>query len=397
MCRTDGRWLGLSTALVVMAFATSCAAVAPPEPVPVLRSWAAVNEIPGYSPDRALALEDAASFDVLVAHRDTYVGHVEAMRAENAGLRIFVYLNGSFVQGGEGELHPADWYARDESGHKLYNEQWGLWLMDPAHQGWVRDRAQTCERFLDESGYDGCFIDDLGTGAILPSVVGGEAIDPRTAQAWTHETRLRATSGLAAAVRRAVDPAPVLGNGLGNGQRFLDEAAGSRGLFEVLDMAVAETWLRAAHDPVHSPVALDRWRADLALLETAGAAGDEVLVLTKVWETADEAAVAQWYDFAVASFLLSSDGRAHFSFSPERGVIQPLPQVATDLGRAVGSAEEQGGVQLRRFEHGIVAVNPRTTTQRLDLDESLVTAAGTTSSEFTLAPGTGLLLTAANR
>lgn len=330
----------------------------PDGPVLTRATWAVENEAATHTWTEAEALDHARAFDVLTALPDAYRDHVAAMKAANPDLLLLVYLNGTFAFRTLGDTYPDDWYARDANGARIRSRGYGNWLMDPRHPGWVDDRVATCRELLERSGYDGCFIDVLTDAPLDPAYVTAVPIDARTGKAWTRAGWLDATASIAAAIRDGVDPAPVYGNAVGSGQRYFRQVAPTSRLLDVLDGAIAEGWIRTATQPLDEWRGEPAWRADVDMLVDAAQRGVPVLVIVKTWNGASTTEASHVRDFALASFLLGTDGSHRFAFSGARGAPPTPVPWPNDLGAPLGPYEEDGGVYRRTFTGGTVLVNP---------------------------------------
>lgn len=219
------------------------------------------------------AVAQAEAFDVIAVLRGTYHEYVADMRAANPDLVLLVYLNGALAQSTQGETYPDDWYARDAAGNKVRSVGWGNYLMRPDDPGWIADVASRCRTFLAYSGYDGCFLDVLGTAPLNPGYVTGLPIDPSTGRVWEKQAWLRATANIAEQTRLAVAPAPVFGNGLANGSSYFSPDAPSATILEGLDGAMAETFVRDPRGPIASYRSESRWKSNVDMLADAGDRG----------------------------------------------------------------------------------------------------------------------------
>jgi len=316
-----------------------------------------------------------------------------AMRRLDPELRILVYMNGAFAQARQGEAYPDSWYARDANGSKVRSVGYGNWLMDVTEQGWIDDRARTCERLL-AARLDGCMLDLLGTAPLLPGYATGIPVDPRTGEAWRPKDWLAATSDIARTVQRLVRPAIVIGNGLGSGPRFFDVAAPSSVLLHGVRGGIAEGWLRHPAQEIDAFPTLPAWLLDIEMLSSAGRQGKTVLVVTKAWAHGTREQKDRLHEYALASFLLGMEGDAyfHFSYSPRSDPIRPHPWWDPDIGRAIESYGIVDGIYRRRFTRGLVLVNPSDDTRTLQLDGDFVDLRGTTLRTVTLSPRSGIVL-----
>jgi hypothetical protein len=96
--------------------------------------------------------------------------------------------------------------------------------------------------------------------------------------------------------------------------------------------------------------------------------------------------------YAVASFLLATDGRQLLSLGDLSSV--PLPQQLR-LGRAEGAMTLVGRVWRRSFDGGVVAVNPTGDGSETRLGGSYLGTAGRPVSRILLGPASGVALRAA--
>ncbi len=352
------------------------------------------NEAGNHRHDDKQVLAHARDFDVITALPSSYRGRVRAMKKANPDLTVFGYYNGTFAYNGESTKYPESWYARDGRGNKIRNN-WGVWMMDPSNPKWAQERAEYCANLIAESGYDGCMMDNMGSGTLAASTLTGQPINPATGNVWTHGEWLRATSRIAATVRARIAPAPLLVNGMVSGNSYFNSAAPARQLLDSADYGLAETWMRTATQPATSLRTEAAWRNDVDLLVDAGARGKRILTLTKMWAPGSTAEKRQWHRFAFASFLLGDDGSHHFAFSYGRGVNAMAGHDLTDvaIGDPVGPYAKVGGVYQRSFTKGRVVVNPTQATVTVPLGAAYTDIDGARVTSVTLAPGSASILT----
>jgi hypothetical protein len=364
---------------------------------PILKRWAAENESSTHAPRHATALGDARRLDAIAALRVTYPDEIDAMHTVNPDLQVYAYVMGTFAWRSQPPgTYPSSWYLRDENGSyvRSVGEWAGQYLMDPGRPGWIRDRVRTCRRFLRESGYDGCMIDVLGPAPLHGSFTSGVPVNPRTGARWETADWLAATADLAAAVNRAVDPAIVIGNGLSSGGAYFSQAAPTSRLLRNIDGGIAEAWLRGSRsDPDHFPsVAI--WRQSVDMLIDAALSDKVVMTLTKVWVETDLSTLRAWYRFALASFLLGTNGSAYFGFSAAREEAPTVPfRTPVRLGAPLDRYRQVGDAYVRRFEQGIVLVNPSDGAVEVPLSGSFVTLdGGSVEDRVLIEPHTGEIL-----
>lgn len=367
---------------------------------PLLRRWTALNMAGGYTPGPADAEALARRTDLVVANAGLVDAQIATMRASNPDLEVLLYLNGTFAQARDAGDHPDAWYARDHRGRAIRSNGFGNVLMDPTATGWQRAVARRCTEHITAHAFDGCYLDMLGVAPLFKGYGTGRPIDPDTAEPWTPAAWLQATSSVARTVSSAMpSTAVVAGNGLGDGTRYVGTgSAGTRVLTDVLDAAVPELWLRRPHDPVSKRPDATEWREDVDMLIDAQRRGTAVLTLTRLADGAGPDEQAAWREFALASFLLATDGTSYFTFhgdlSPEAVLEDPFADV--DPGRPAQpypTMQQVDGVQQRTFSNGRAIVNPSDQPITVDVGDGMTDLAGApTGRSITLPPRSGRVL-----
>lgn len=362
----------------------------------VLKVWAPKYMERGGTMTRAKAVEEARHFDVIIAKPSEYGRFVADMRAANPRLRLFSYINGTFAQVSEATAYPDAWYIRDTNGEKVRSVLFGQYMMDPNSSGWVQTRINLCRHVIATSGYDGCGLDVLGTTPVTETTyVTGRPVNAQTGVPWTGQQWLTATTALAASVRSG-SGRPIAGNGIGDGPRYFYAGFPSSQLFNGLDVGMAEGFLRSGRAELSVYPTVADWKANVDMLADAGTRGKSLVVVTKVWNTGTQAQKDAWHKFALASFLLGSDGRARFSFLYDI-TLDPgawHPWWATSLGAPSGGYAASGdGTYGRTFGQGRVLVNPTGRTIRVSLGAAYTTLDGSRVTSVTLVPHSGEVLT----
>jgi hypothetical protein len=398
--RSRAAWVSLSVGLAAVGLLVSVLSAAPSQAAGsgVLIPWALENENPNPSQvPRSLsqALQDAASFDFITAHPIDYEGEVAQMKAVNPSLILLAYQNATAAQPGEGSIYPASYYEYDPLGRKIINPKTGNYLMNPASPGWVSTKILQCRNFLIESGYDGCYLDLLGTAPLAKGFVSGTPINPATNQPWTKSEWLQATAGLAAAERAAVHPSLVFGNGLSTGPLFFDSQAPTKQLVDAMDGGVAESWLRGSKTGVNTFPNEMAWKQNVDMIIAVEAEGKPLLTLTKLWVAASAAQLQQWEQYALASFLMGTQGRSAFFFSTGFKVSRTTPCALcqTNVGAPLGAYSKVGGVYQRAFSGGRALVNPTGAVVTVNLGASYYTLSRQVVTSITMKPNTGAVLT----
>jgi len=346
------------------------------------------------------AVSVARAYDVVMGTKTTFRGFVPAMRAANPNLRLFLYMNGVYAQSTEAARYPESWYAHDANGARVKSRSFGNYMMDMSNPQWWADRASTCKALLADSGFDDCYLDMLGTAPLAPNYNASKPIDPRTGKVWTYADLLAADLEVAKAVRSA-DPAGLLAsNGLVNGQRYFKPVGESPAvLFEQLDAVHSEIFLRDKNTPIGTFKAESAWKRDVDMLVDIGARGKVAWTTTKMWNvsaTATQAQIDQWHKYALASFLLGTNGHSYFNFSTANtvaGIFVDHPWDRVQVGDPVNRYAKVGGVYRRDFSAGIALVNPTTASVTLSLGGTYRDLSGVERTSITLTPNTGEVLT----
>lgn len=367
----------------------------------VLRRWASTM---GGSQvlTAAQAVADAQTVDLIVARPVTFAPYTAQMRAANPALKIIYYFNGVYATGGTRSIYPESWYLHDASGARVWSTSFANYLMDPVNPDWIQSRIDDCSATMASTGWDGCYLDMLGPGALTEGHTSEIAINPATGVAWTTPDWITATTHLAATVTAAVPTGLIVGNGLGDGNQYFSPSWGPTStLFGGFAAGNAQGFVRGSFDPATQFRLESRWMADVDMLIDAGSRAKAVMAQAKVWDTAaTQVQKDALHRYALATFLLGADGRQYWYWSDtgsESAIIEDTSYDHVNIGVAVGSYAKMNGVYQRRFSGGLVAVNPTAVPLTMSLGSGQwTTLAGTTvQGQFTLAANTGDVLTTA--
>ncbi len=341
------------------------------------------------------ALLDAQRFNYIIAHPIAYQGMVTAMKQANPRLKLFVYLSGTFSQPTDASLFASDDFLYDAHGNKVHSP-FGTYLMNPTKSDWLNNRIATCQAFLAESGYDGCYLDTLGLVAVGGTFVSAPPINPSTGNAWTPSDWIAATSTLAGQIRTAMSPAPVFGNGLTGGINFYSTTSPTKPLVDAMNGGIAEAWIRGSVVPVNGYPPESVWLENVKMIGVVEAEQKPLLTLTKVHVSATQAQLSQWAQYTLASFLLGTGGLSAFTFSPGQTVdrMSDYPYYHIALGAPTGSYTSSGGVYQRTFLDGLVLVNPTKSSAAVTLPQAYYNSTGTKVTKVSMGAESGMVLTA---
>lgn len=365
-----------------------------------LKRWAATNGGGDAAQvvSQAQAVADAQTLDLIVARKGTFTPYLGAMRAANPTLKLLVYLNGAYAQSNQGPTsgaYPASWYARDINRQPVTSKAEGNWLMDVSNTSWVQDRINTCTSYLAQSGYDGCYVDMLGNASVSAGYVSSPPVNPATNAVWTIPDWMQATASLGAAVKQGNASHMVVGNGLQNGRQYFTSSQGPTSvLLNGLDGGNAQGWIRGASDSITAFESTANWKQDLNMLTDAASKKKSVMAMTKVWGvTATQDQIDAVHRFALASFLMGTDGSQYFDFdanATDGAVVPDHPYDHVNVGTPLGSYNTQNGAFVRYFTNGVAVVNAsKTSSVTVSLGGTYTNLESQAMSKVTLLPDTG--------
>ena len=240
------------------------------------------------NPPAADAVALANRVDVILATKGSFAGRVTAMKQANPRLRILDYLNASFAQANQAPpFYPDSWYARDATGALVRSNNFGNYLMDISNADWVKNVVYRCKNFVATDGYDGCFLDMLGTAPIRGNYLTSQPINNATGRPWTDSEWLNATTALAQKVATRNRDLIVGGNGLAQGTVYFSATAPTSRLWPALNGAEAEVFVRGPSQGVTTYRSEGDWKADVDMLVDAGNRGESLFAVTKLWIAAN--------------------------------------------------------------------------------------------------------------
>ncbi len=375
-------------------FTAGCPTGVPGVPTRAVPVWGAEFMAWDATVTLAEAVRQAQGLTYIVAPASRYRPYVAAMKAVNPALVLLAYVNGTAT--GSPTRYPDSWYARDAVGEKVRSFQFDTWLMDPSSPQWAEEVVRLCRARVEGSGYDGCFLDGLGTAWLNPGYGTGLPVNPATGRVWTRREWLEATARIGARTSAALEPRPVFGNGIGHGARYFDGQAPTARLLDGVRGAMAESFVRSPEEPISTYRDEEDWRKDVDMLVDAAARGEVVLAMTKVWAPGSREVKDAWHRYALATFLLgATPGMTFFAFRYDRAPTTAHPYWTVPVGSPLGSYEEAGGVYRRAFSRGWAYVNPTSRVATVELDGSYRTLEGTVVRTLVLGPHTGEVLTRA--
>ena len=347
-----------------------------------------------YTEEEAVAL--ARRFDMVAALPNTFVDHVDAMRAANPELVLLSYTNGMLTPPVLLERLPHGWYTLDDEGRYIRSRQFGQYLMDPGQAEWRAYSTSQCVEKVQRSGYDGCLVDMLTMGVFAPRYLtsrpAGVDADPAEVQTRYQEGLVRLADEFA-----DLEGVAIAGNTVTSPGRYFADTAGTREVAARLPMNQAEDFLRSAGDPADAFPSEFAWRTEVAVLQDLTALGSRALVTTKLWVPADDEISRQWQRLSIGSFLLGAGEGSFHAFTSSRtreGAISSgddyrLPK---DIGRPTSEMVAWQGLYGRTFSGGLALVNPTPFPLTVDLPAPLTSWDGEVVQRLVVPPDDATVL-----
>ena len=391
----------MMTGSVTIASTTAASASTLPSSSPTglfIQRWSATHmagDQTSYTLTQALTI--AQNFNVIVVQARTFAPYVVAMHQINPNLKIFVYLNSSFSAAALG--YPSSWYAHDANGNLITSIMWHNYLMDMSQPAWAQYQAQSCATLVAVNRFDGCYFDLLNTAIFNPGYVTALPIDPVTGTTWTAPDWINALVQAIGAFHSGNAGLPIMGNVLGGFHSYFNtDGTSSYPVLSALGAGHAEDFLRSAQWPATQYPTQKGWLGAINAMVDAESHGNQVMTQTKLWATATAAQVDAWHRFAVASFLLATNGSSYFTFSTDHtaaALTADSPYDRVNVGTPVDSFSFSGGLYRRDFTKGVALVNSTSSTVTVGLTANYVDLGGVSypsGSSITLGPDTADVL-----
>lgn len=386
----------------------------------------------GTPPPSSILQEQSEHFSVIIDGPTDYAGKIAQMHAwandtnsTNGGnLSVLTYTNGSHVGGcnnakGDGSI------AVDAAGSYLHtaSNYPNSYMMDITNSKWWSTISGHIQTELSSDGYDGIWVDLLGPESLssnynAPMLTNCTTaptaqqdpgpfvpVNPANGRAYSSTEWIAGGASTLAAIKSAIG-----NHKLGfNGNRPAGGTYDSDPLLTNSDIGMTENWLLGED---HTTVAsVSYWKSMVDELVHAGQLGKQLQAYVKMpGVTGAQQDIT--HKFALASFLLGTDGNQLFQFRVAHDFSRWMPVTPTHpsglpwyqnllIGHPSGGYTAVGGqpgcncIYTRNFTQGVVFVNPTSSTLSAPLTGSftdLDLAPKTYSSQITLASNTAEIL-----
>lgn len=244
--------------------------------------------------------------------------------------------------------HP-DWFLLDQKGERIVvgDKEESFYIMDPGNQGW-RDYFLAQVREMQEmNGWNGVFLDNVELSLSFREQEGALPANYPDDSSY----QLAILGFLQFMYDGYFQP---------SGRPVYANLVSRRGeemwplYLPYLDGVMHEGWAIDWPDRFRSA---ERWEQQLALAEQTQSMGKELIIVSQGTQ-----ADAELQEFAFASFLLISQGRAYFRYanSDVYREVWLYDNYDLDLGLPLGPRYQEDGTWRRDFTKGWVSVNPDT-------------------------------------
>ena len=336
------------------------------------------NSVAGF---HRIAIDSSPDFSNLnrTAERHQYVvlqawqaDKMRAMKAANPNLKVLVYknLSASIASSNNGlrstgvsyqeanEEHP-EWFLRNRAGERFTFRSFPyLWAMDVGSASYQRRWADNVIAELVREGWDGVFMDDTNTTMKYHYSVQDIAKYPSDS-AWQEATR----SALAHIGPRIQDAGKLVVPNIGSWGEY---PSVGRNWLQYVTGAMDEMFVKWGSSAGDGYAYEGRWSAQLQSLEAAQQRGKHFIAVSHSSNTDRQAARYGW-----ATVLLGAEGKASFALHADYTHETWFPEYEYDLGNPTGDRTQlSNGLQMRKFERGLVVVNPTDSAAATDLPGS---------------------------
>ena len=335
---------------------------------------------------------------------------VKWIKSLNPELRMLIY--GSTINAANAGLRawrqPREhhgWFLKNEAGEWVTDwEYHGSLHLDPGNKEWQEFMAKTYEEKIARYGYDGVFVDIVGTTThYINHKKTSKAVNPKTGKAYTDAEWKEANLELLRTVRGRIGDKLMIING-STGKNYFQ--TGYADLLAVADGLCNEGftgWMQDPTKPSFLPEA--EWKADVDELADCARRGKMAIAVANVKKREDTEPAAAYdarYRYIAASFLLGMGERHYLHFYakvrgqpecylPGQEVLPAFCNVS--LGQPRGAYQQADGVYQRDFERGKALVNPSGRERRVPLTGNWKTAEGqAVTSPLLMAAHTGAIL-----
>ena len=321
---------------------------------------------------------------------------MRALKAANPAIKVLVYKNLSFTaEGATATASPSgvsyaqanrdnpEWFLRNTSGQRFTSWSYGWnWTMDIGNSAYQARWAKNVLAELQARGWDGVFMDDVNPTMRYHYDPAKVAKYPSDA-AYSAATR-SALAGITPSIRAGGKLA------VANIGAWSSYSSTGTDWLRYLDGAMDEMFLKWGNAAGQGYDA-SRWQTQVNEIKAAARQGKQFIGITHSDPTDAKAA-----RYGYATMMLATSG-GHGSFALAHDYTQETwsPEYDYDLGSPTAvDTKDANGVYRRRFQRGIVLVNPTTVTKHVDFGAYYRGSGLARTRSTDMAPTSGLVLKA---
>jgi hypothetical protein len=239
--------------------------------------------------------------------------------------------------------HP-DWFLLDANGNRIKVDG-KYFLMDPGNQGWREFWLSRTQESQEQLGWYGVFLDNVE--ASLSKVIQLGGVPAKYPDDASYQAAILGFLQYIYTSYFQPQDRPLLANIIS-----LADTAVWFNYLQYLDGAMDEAWAVDWHTGYRS---VSEWNAELTVAEQTQNNGKYAVLISQ-----GDQSNTNRQNFAFASYLLISNGRAAFRYTnyDNYGKIWLYPDYDIDLGSPLGPRYPQGNLWRRDFTKGSVIVDP---------------------------------------
>lgn len=243
--------------------------------------------------------------------------------------------------------HP-DWFLLDANGNRIRVAGSNYYRMDPGNAGWRNFFVTRLLEMQQLRGWSGLFLDNLEAG--LNQIQRDGATSPRYPDTTSYRAAVRGFAQYVYQNYAVPYNRPIMANIIARSNT--DEAVWFD-YMQYMHGAMQERWAVDWSDTGY--LSESNWNADMLLAERTQSQG-KYIILVAPGTQAD----TNRQQFAFASYLLISNGKAAFRYSNSSFYreVWMYENYRVQLGSALGARYQAGTTWRRDFTNGYVLVDP---------------------------------------
>jgi hypothetical protein len=312
------------------------------------------------------------------------------LKSQNPSLDVLVYKNLSFAAESRGisstgvatQEAPDEWFLKNLQGERIASNgyKW-LWAMDVGSPEYQKRWYENVIGELESQGWDGVFLDDAN-----PTMK--YAYDPSQVAKYPNDTAYSAaTESALAYIGPRIQAHGKLA--IANFAAWVEYPSTCDSWLRYVNGALDEMFTKWGRNTGEGYRSEGQWNAQLAEVKYAASQNKTFIGFTQgsVGET-------QAARFGYGTALLGGNGSTSYAFTPNYTSETWMSEYEYELGNPTeAESKEASGVHRRLFEHGLVLVNPTSSSHSVSFGGSYSGSGLSQATGATMEPHTALVLT----